>query len=374
VSRSRRLLLVGAGHAHVEVLRRWVRRPIPAVTLTVIDGNLRPTYSGMLPGFVAGRYHRDDVEIDLERLCRGSGIELIRDLATAVDADSRNILLQRGGAIPYDVASLDIGSQVAGAELPGVSEHALRARPGMLLLRDLEGLIEHAKRMRDLAFRAVVVGGGAGGVELAFCLDARLRRECIPHFEISIVTAEAQPIASGPPALSRSLQRAAQRQGIRLLANTRVTAIEPRQVRLDRGPPLEADAIFWVTGPAAQPLGTRSRLPVDPRGFIEIEDTFQVRGQPDLFAVGDCASLPGMAKAGVYAVRAAPLLNHNVRARIARADRRRFRHYQPQSNFLSLLNLGDGSALGVKWGLVVRGRLVMWLKDRIDRRFVARYR
>ena len=148
-------------------------------------------------------------------------------------------------------------------------------------------------------------------------------------------------------------------------------AVDAGHVQLDGGRELATDVILWVTGPASQPLGARSRLPVDARGFVEIEDSFQVRGWPDLFAVGDCASLPGMAKAGVYAVRAAPLLDHNLRARL---EGRSLRRYQPQSDFLSLLNLGDGSALGVKWGLVVRGRLVMRLKDRIDRAFVARYR
>jgi selenide,water dikinase len=371
MSSSRQLLLVGAGHAHVEVVRRWGKRPLPSVTLTVLDANLRPTYSGMLPGFVAGQYRRDDVEIDLESLCRASGAELVHDSAAAVDPDSRKILLERGGAIPYDVASLDIGSKVVGADLPGVAEHALPARPGAILLGELEGLIERAKRHAPPPFRVHVVGGGAGGVELAFCLDSRLRREGVFRSEVSIITAEPRLLASGPLPLSRSLRRAADRRGIRVLVDTRVRAVDPEHVQLDSGRQLPTDAILWVAGPASQPLGARSGLQVAARGFIEIEDTFQVRGRPDLFAVGDCASLPGMAKAGVYAVRAAPLLDHNLRARLEGGS---FRHYQPQSDFLSLLNLGDGTALGAKWGLVVRGRVVMWLKDRIDRAFMARYR
>ena len=126
-----------------------------------------------------------------------------------------------------------------------------------------------------------------------------------------------------------------------------------------------------MAGPASQPLGARSGLQVDARGFIELEDPFQVRGRPDLFAAGDCASLPGMAKAGVYALRARPLLDHNLRARLEDGSRR---HYQPQADFLSLLNLGDGTAHVARWGRAVRGRVVMWLKDRIDRAFMARYR
>jgi selenide,water dikinase len=325
----------------------------------------------MLPGCVAGRYRAEELEIDLEHLCRSSGAEWVPARASAVDAGSGKIVLDGGSTVlGYDVASLDIGSRIAGEDLPGVAECALPARPAAKLLRELGALVAHARSSRA-PFRANVVGGGAGGVELAFCLDARLRREGVEPVEVTIITAESRLLASGAPALSRQLRRTADRRGLRILTDARVRSLAPGLVRLEDGRELVSDAVLWATGPAARPLGASSGLPVDERGFIRIENTFQVRGQADLFAVGDCASLPGMARAGVYAVRAGPLLDHNLRAR---AEGRPLRGYRPQPDFLSLLNLGDGTALGVKWGRVVRGRTVMWLKDRIDRTFMARYR
>ena len=97
----------------------------------------------------------------------------------------------------------------------------------------------------------------------------------------------------------------------------------------------------------------------------------RVRGHEKLFAVGDCASLDGMMKAGVYAVRAGPLVDENIRATLAGKP---LRAYSPQRDFLSLLNLGNGEAIGSKWGVSLRGRHMMRLKDRIDCAFMEKYR
>ena len=129
--------------------------------------------------------------------------------------------------------------------------------------------------------------------------------------------------------------------------------------------------MIWSPGPAAHPFLRESGLPVDEGGFVRVRPTFQVEGDDRLFAVGDCASLSGMQKAGVYAVRGAPILAENLRRVMAG---RRLRVYRPQRGFLSLLNFGDGTAAGAWRGIGFEGRWAMRLKDRIDRRFVERYR
>ena len=119
------------------------------------------------------------------------------------------------------------------------------------------------------------------------------------------------------------------------------------------------------------PFLRESGLPVDARGFVRVRPTLQVEGSDRLFAVGDCASLPGMQKAGVYAVRGGPILAENLRRL---PEGRALRAYRPQRGFLSLLNLGDGTAIGAWRGIGFEGRWAMRLKDRIDRRFLERYR
>jgi selenide,water dikinase len=217
----------------------------------------------------------------------------------------------------------------------------------------------------------VVVGAGAAGVELAFCLEARLRIDTGRAPRVTLVDAGDRMLSGAPRALARRVARAAMRRGLGFRGGALVTAIEGTELRFAGGTALEADAIVWAPGPAAPELLGRAGLPLDERGFVRVQETLQVEGHPTLFAVGDCASLPGMQKAGVYAVRAAPVLAANLRSFCAGTPLRRFR---PQAEFLSLLNLGDGSAVGVKRGVAFQGRWVMSLKDHIDRRFVARYR
>ena len=150
-------------------------------------------------------------------------------------------------------------------------------------------------------------------------------------------------------------------------------AAGPDGVTLADGRTLPCQALIWVTGALSHPLFDDSALSTDDRGFVRIRSTLQFEDHDELFAVGDCGTLidyPATPKAGVYAVREAPFVTHNIRA-VLTGDR--LRSYKPQGGFLTLLNLGDGTALGAKWGRSFGGRWVMALKDRIDRRFMRRF-
>lgn len=321
-------------------------------------------YSGMVPGVVAGQYRRDDLAIDAVALAQRAGAEVVTAPATRIDADRRRIVTQSGEAIEYDIASLNVGSTV-GRDRPGVAQHALATRPIETLLRGVDALIASALPT------CAVVGAGAAGVELAFCLEARLRRTSGRSPRLTLIDSGEHLLPGAPTALQRRVARAAARRRIEFRGGALVTAVDDRSVRLADGAAIEADAVIWAPGPTAPPLLRASGLPVDERGFVRITPTFQVEGHPVVFAAGDCAALPGMRRAGVYAVRSGPLLEANLRAALVGGG---LRAYRPQPEFLMLLNLGDGSAIGCKRGIAFEGRWVMRLKDRIDRRFIARYR
>jgi NADH dehydrogenase FAD-containing subunit len=143
---------------------------------------------------------------------------------------------------------------------------------------------------------------------------------------------------------------------------------------LEGGGRVAADLVIWATGAAPPDLVRDSPLERDAGGFARVRSTLEVVGAPDLFAAGDCAALedhPWVPKAGVYAVRQGPVLEANLRARL-RGDA--LRAYRPQREFLALINLGQRRALGTKWGIALAGRWVWCAKDRIDRRFVRRFR
>jgi selenide,water dikinase len=367
-----RVVLVGAGHAHVEVLRRWALRPPAGARLTLVVDRDRALYSGMVPGLVAGRYESAEVEIDVPRMARRAGAELILAAAARIDASERRIQVEGVAPVAFDLACLDIGSTVAGSQIPGVREHAIPTRPIAALVDRVEEVLRRARASTD-GLRLLVVGAGAGGVELAFSFEARIRRDGGSPPRVLLLEAGDRLLPGAPCGLRARVERAARRRGIAWRCGERVERLDEGCVQLRGGERLRADAVIWVAGAAPHAILRDSDLPVDERGFVRVEPTLQVVGHQELFAVGDCASLPapGVAKAGVYAVRQGPVLWCNLAARLAGKP---LRAYRPQRGFLSLLNLGDGTAIGSKGRVHFEGAWAMSLKDRIDRRFMRRYR
>jgi selenide, water dikinase len=361
------LVLVGGGHTHIQVLRCFAMAPVPGVRVTLVVDQPDAVYSGMVPGFVAGDYAAHELSIDVVPLARRARARVVIARAISVDASARRIELEGRPSLAYDVASLDVGATVRGLDLPGVREHALSTRPIARLVAELDARIAALPR----APRIAIVGGGAAGVELAFTLDARLRalgRE--PALQLF---SDGTLLEGYGARLARLARRELDARGIAVRTRARVAAV--RADGLDvAGAAVAADLVVWATGAAPLPFPCGPGLPLDADGFVRVEPTLEVVGCRDLFAVGDCASLPfapWVRKAGVYAVREGATLDANLRARLSGG---RERAYRPQRDFLALLNLGRGEALAAKWGVALRGRSAYRLKDWIDRRFVARFR
>ncbi len=370
----RDLVLVGGGHSHVQVLRRFGMAPRPDVRLTLVVDKPIAVYSGMVPGYVAGQYRREELEIDVVPLARRAGARVILAAAVGVDAVSKRIRLADRPPIRYDLASLDIGSTVAGLDLPGVRKWALPTRPISELVERIDALAERIRsRPVGSPFRIVVVGGGAGGIEVAFTLWHRLDAARDRSLQITLVHGFSEVLAGYPRSLIDRVHRNAARRGIRIEGSRRVVEARKDAVLFDNGDSIPADALLWVTGAWSHPFFSDSGLPTEPRGFVLTRSTLQVEGFDSLFAVGDCATMsefPQTPKAGVYAVRQGPPLYENLSAAL---EGKPLRPYRPQPDFLTLLNLGDGTALGAKWGRSFEGAWVMRLKDWIDRRFMRRF-
>lgn len=373
-NRSRHVVLVGGGHTHIHVLEGFAADPPPDCRLTVVVDTPIAVYSGMVPGFVAGHYRREQLEINVLRLARRAEAQVVVARAVGVDPQSRRIVLEDHPPVEYDVASFDIGSTVAGLDLPGIREHALATRPIGVFVQRVAQLVEEAREhTSDEPFRVVVVGAGAGGVELAFTLQHRLAVETGIPLKVSLMDNGPRILSGFAASFVRRVERSCESRGIEILCDRRVAAADAESLRLATGESTPYHALIWVAGPASQPIFAEAGLATDRRGFVHVRSTLQVVGHDDLFAVGDCATLidhPNTPKAGVYAVRQGPFVTDNLRAWLAGTS---LRTYKPQSDFLMLLNLGDGTAVGSKWGRSFQGRWVMRLKDWIDRRFMRRF-
>lgn len=371
------IVLVGAGHAHVSVLRMFGMNPVPGVRLTLITRQVHTPYSGMLPGLIAGHYGFDDVHIDTGPLTIFAGARLYQSEVAGIDLTERKILCNNRPPVPYDILSIDIGSTPSALDLPGVVEHAIPVKP----IDRFEEKFEAAQR-RVLAAhgraRIVTVGGGAAGVELTLSLQHRLRRDVLvagfdPNgLSFEIVTA-AESIVPVMPARARSmLERIASERGIQIRTKARVSTVKANRLHLSGGEQIECDAIFWTTQAAAAPWLKSTGLTLDSNGFIAIDDSLQSVSHPGVFAAGDVATMTNYAlpKSGVYAVRQGKYLGENLRRLVAG---RSLLSYRPQRTALYLISTGDRYAVGARSGISFSGAWAWRWKDRIDRKFMAKF-
>lgn len=383
MSAPRTVVLVGGGHTHVQVLRRWAMNPPANVRLQIILDRPIAVYSGMVPGFVAGDYARHELEIDVLPLARRAKAGVILSAAVDLDPVRKEISIEGRPPIRFDLASLDVGSTVRGLDLPGVSKHTLATRPIGRFVQTIDDRLEAFGKL-DHPPRILLIGGGAAGTELAFTVDARLRRSGISPL-LTIITGDSELLGDASRRTRRIVEREAKARGINVIVSRRVLRADASGIVVtpidgltasDEEIRLSADLVIWATGaaPIAFPRGEGTvALSRDPGGFLKIRDTLQCVGFEDVFAVGDCARLvkhPWVPRAGVYAVRQGPILEQNLRARL---NGKSLRQYRPQRDFLSLLYLGEQRALGSKWGLAQAGAPLFRLKDWIDRGFMARF-
>ena len=367
------VVLLGIGHTNAHVLHKWRMQPPQGARLTCVSNDAVSAYSGMLPGVLAGQYPPERMEIDLAQLCAAAGARLVIAAVTGLDAARRQLLFADDSPLPFDVLSIGIGSvpTVEGVEIADATR-LLPIKPMQTFLARLDERLRQAMdQRRGLPIRLAIVGGGAGGVELALCLPSHMRTLLgeNAHLDQTVVSADERLVPGSLKGTARRIQRALARRGVRLVAGRRVVGVEGGRLALDAGLTVEADVILWATGAAAPPLLATLGLPTDARGFLLTVETLQSTSGAPIFAVGDTGTIAGSrtAKAGVYAVRQGPVLWENIQRMLTGEPLRR---YTPQRGFLKLVNTGDGRAIGEWKGLSFEGAWCWWLKDYIDGRFM----
>jgi selenide,water dikinase len=363
------LVLVGGGHAHVHVLKRFGMRPVPGVRLTLITRDIETPYSGMLPGYVAGHYRFAECHIDLVRLARFAAARLIHDAATGLDRAARQVICGDHPPIRYDFVSLDIGSTPRLDDVPGAAAHTTPVKPIARFAARWEALLERARQ--EGRVRLAVVGGGAGGVELALAAQHRLAELLDGAVDVTLVTREGL-LPSHNEAVRRRFAIILRERGIRALTHNPIVSVEPGQLVAADGGIVEFDEALWVTEAAGAPWLAATGLPLDPRGFVLIDDTFRSPADAAVFAAGDIATMPAHPrdKAGVYAVRAGPPLADNLRRALLG---RPLRRAAPQRQALALIGTGDRRAVASRGRHEAYGAALWRLKEWIDRRWMRRY-
>ncbi len=360
------LVLIGGGHTHALVLRKWAMRPLAGVRVTVINPGAVAPYTGMLPGHIAGHYTRAEMMIDLVALVRFAGARVILNRVTGIDRVAKRVILADGAPVSYDVASVDIG---IGSDLPnvdGFAAHGLAAKPLGHYSEGWDAFV--AKGMP--APHLVIVGAGIGGVELALASAHRLRAAGVAPKITLLERASAALPHIGKGARAALLAHLA-RADISVLTGVEAVALRADAVELRDGRVLPSDFTLSVAGARPQAWLADTGLALQD-GFLVVNPALQT-SDPQIFAVGDCAHLAHAPrpKAGVFAVREAPILFDNLRAVLSGVGA--LRPYHPQRDYLKLVSTGGKGAVADKLGLRLDGAWLWRWKDRIDRKFMAKF-
>jgi NADH dehydrogenase FAD-containing subunit len=317
----------------------------------------------MLGGGYAAALDVIDVGAAIER----GGGRSVRGTVTALVPGERTLVLATGERLSYDLLSLDVGSVVPGDVIPGAGEYGVLAKP-IDRLAEVRARLEAGFARGDLV-RVCVVGGGATGTELAAAVLS-LARRCGGAVAVTLVGAAPRLAPGFPQPAADWLAAHLRRRGAVLRLGVGATAVVPASVRLANGEDVAADVTLVATGVRPPTLLAEAGLPCDGEGALIVDRALRCPTYPEIFGAGDCIAFAARAlpRVGVYAVRQAPILVANLLAALRGEP---LRDYEPQRAYLLVLNLGDGTALAVRGRRWWYGRAAFWLKDRIDRRWLA---
>jgi len=352
------IVLLGAGHAHVEVLRRFALKPEPGVRLTLISPEPEIPYSAMLPGLIRGDYSFDQAHIDLAPLAAMARARLILAEATTFDPRTRIVFIPGRPAVAFDILSIDIGGLSAMPDQEGIG-----VKPIERFLAQLEQLVT---RLPDGARLAVI--GGPGGAELALALARRFAG----RLRLTLVSAVPDPVPRAPASVQRAVRQALVEAGVELVFAVTASFLRGGRLGLSDGSSIDADAAIWANGAVGPPMLAASGVSCDEAGCIHVSRSLRSVSHDFIFAAGDCASVEGAQrpKSDVGAASAGATLAGNLRRAIRRKQLRPWRRRQ---DVLAILGLGEGRAVAWCGGLAVQGHLIWRLKDHIDRAWMRKH-
>lgn len=364
---SRHLVLAGGGHAHVLVLEHLAQHPLHDTQVTLISPSGWQTYSGMLPGLMTGQYTPEACRIDLRPLARRAGVRFIEARVSGLTSSPTEVHLSDGSALSYDLLSLDVGSEVDDRALQPLGPRLWPLKPLDVFHERWQTLLQSPPEA--VPRRLAVVGGGAAGVEAVLAASAAWRQRgrtlsCV------LVTGPRGVLPDHSPAVRARVQKALRTHRIECLPHRAVGT--PDGLLLDDGRHHPADLVLAAAGARAPSWLRETPLALDARGFVAVNAHHQSTSHPNVFAVGDVCSRVDqtVARSGVHAVRAGPVLAHNLGAWLSGQP---LHAYHPRRWSLYLLSTGSRQAV-LSWGpFSAAGTWVWRLKDHIDRGFMARF-
>lgn len=369
----KKLLLVGAGHAHIGLLRRLRTEKLEGLEVALITEQPQSIYSGMLPGWMANHYRLDEISIDIASLCMQAGVRYIQRPIIKVDAASRIVTTNNDEHFDYDILSLNTGADTdlrwlnKDADINHTSNTTIAIRPLAAFVNHWQQILANASQVAF--YRLAIIGAGAAATELVMAAQVALQR-INPNHQVFLVCGD-ELLPGFNQKFRRRVIKQLNRHNIQIIP-ARATAYHDGQLCTVQGSAQESlpvDAIIAATGVTGAAWTQHTDLEIVDNGFIAVNATQQSTSHPNVFAVGDVATRVDkeVAHSGVHAVYGGVVAADNL---LAYAAERPLQTYQPRARTLYLLSCGDKYAIA-SWGKYsLQGRWLWYLKRQIDKRFV----
>lgn len=350
------LLLVGAGHAHLGVLRRWALVERPAGRIALLSPSPHAWYAGMLAGLLSGRHEHDDCRVALAPLCRAAKVELIEGQVTTLDAEQRRLSLSDGRSLRAEWLSLDAGAGLLTPPHQGDAMQVLATRP-------VDELLAGWQQWQQEPRRLAILGGTLASVELALALADQ-----VPA--LALFCGGSLLPGQSPGLRLRALGHLRLR-GVQVREHCPISRIEDDWLLSGDEPVWRGRRLLLASGARAWPWLADSGLAGDAEGFVAIHGSLQSLSHPQVFAAGECASLQDVPRGLSRSSRQGRVLAANLQAALRGQPLRR---YRPPSQGLIMLATGDGGALFGWRDWTAGGQFYGRCKDWLDQRFIQRHR
>ena len=363
-----RVVFVGGGHAHLYSLKHARLLIREGAEVTVIGPDQYHYYSGMSPGMLSGIYKPDDVRVDIQRLTQTNGARFIKGHVTGIDPLKQTLFIDNGENLEYDIVSFNLGSYVPADLIKGAEEESYPIKP----IVNLELLRQTIlSKIATSIPRILIVGTGPAGVEVAGNIW-RLVNQHGSKAEIILAGAEASLLSRLPSKAGIYAQESLVQREITIHSRCLISSMDNGIARTQGGKEIAYNIAVLATGIRPSQVFDYSIIETDTNGSLVVNAYLQSISYPNIFGGGDCITFQNMPldMVGVYAVRQAPIILHNIWASLRGSS---LKEFAPQKRYLQIINLGNGNGILVHGSLVLKGQWAFRLKDLIDRRFISQF-
>ena len=294
-----RVVILGAGFGGLTAAKALSKD----ADVTVVDRHNFQTFLPLLYQVATAGLAADHVAHPVRGALRKSGVKFRMGSPISVDHKNKSVKLDSSEVLEFDHLVVALGSATADFGVAGVNEHAL----GMKSVHEAIGIrAEVMRRFEDLCrfedqtrLSLSVVGGGPTGVEMAGAL-AELKRgplkndeaNAAAHIDIYLIEAGPRILPMFSEKLSARAKKDLEKLGVKVLLNTAVQEVKPRQILIKDGSVIPSEVTIWAAGVKGEPTGGLLNLPLEGTR-ISVAQSLQVNHYPHIWAIGDISSAKG---------------------------------------------------------------------------------